>query len=197
MGNDPFVELLGRLRVGDDEAISEVLGRYIHRLIVLANAQFDPSSRPKADPEGLVQSALASFFARCGRGQFELIDWGELWCMLATITLRKCSKRRDYLRAGRRDARREQPWDAVAEDRLTPLDRHPTPLDAAILNETIESLLRDRSPAERRIVELTLQGYTVEEIARQVGRSERTVWRVRERTKQRLRRHRELGGPFA
>ena len=115
-----FVTLMAGVRLGDDEAVAEVFGRYVHRLIRLAGGQFAPSLLARADPEELVQSALASFFARYGRGQFAVDDWGELWCLLTVITLRKCSKKRRYLRAGRRDARREGRLDPAGDGRATP-----------------------------------------------------------------------------
>ena len=40
-------------------------------------------------------------------------------------------------------------------------------------------------------------GHTAEEAAAEVGCSERTVWRVRERARRRLRRHLDPGEPIA
>jgi hypothetical protein len=42
---------------------------------------------------------MGSFFARLGRGRLEFDGWEQLWGLLVVITLRKCGKQRDYLRA--------------------------------------------------------------------------------------------------
>jgi RNA polymerase sigma-70 factor (ECF subfamily) len=52
-------------------------------------------------------------------------------------------------------------------------------------------LLREVDPDDCAIVELSLQGYSAEEVGAQLGRAERTVRRVRELTKRRLRRMQE------
>jgi DNA-directed RNA polymerase specialized sigma24 family protein len=58
------------------------------------------------------------------------------------------------------------------------LAREPTPLEALILSETVEELLRPLNSRDRTIAMLALQGYTRHEIAEQAGCTERTVYRV-------------------
>jgi RNA polymerase sigma-70 factor (ECF subfamily) len=184
---EPFDNLMVRLRAGDEDAAALVFGRFVHRLIALASRQFETRLRHKVDLEEVVQSAYESFFLRYEKGQYELASWDGLWGLLAIITLRKCSSRREYLKAARRDPARELNgrahtsglcWEAV--------DRGPSPDHAAVLTETVERLLNRFDPPERAIVELSLQGYTTPEIADRLGRSRRTVRRVRERVKLQL-----------
>ena len=66
------------------------------------------------------------------------------------------------------------------------LAREPTPAEAVALADTLEHVLRDLEPRQRRMVEMRLQGYQLEEIAKSVRRSERTVRRVLEQIKQAL-----------
>jgi len=70
----------------------------------------------------------------------------------------------------------------------------PTPSEAAILTETLERLMAGLEGDERDIVTLQLQGYTIPEISTRVRRSERTVCRVLERVRRRLRRQRAEEG---
>jgi RNA polymerase sigma-70 factor (ECF subfamily) len=193
--NDSFARMMTRLEQGDEAAATEVFGRYIRRLIVLASRQFDTWLRHRVDLEDVVQSAYKSFFAGQGEGRFTLADWDSLWSLLAVITVRKCYRRRDYLRAERRDAAREvalrtQPRGEGEAEASDPwweaIDREPTPLEAAMLAETVDRLLEDLERPEREIVELSLQGYTTPEIATRLGRSRRTVRRVRERVRNHL-----------
>jgi RNA polymerase sigma-70 factor (ECF subfamily) len=192
--NDSFAQLMIRLKEGDEAAATEVFGRFIRRLIGLASQQFDSWLRYRVDIEGVVQSAYKSFFAGQGEGRFELSDWDSLWGLLAVITVRKCYRRRDYLRAECRDRAREVALgpahgDGDGDERgrsgswREAVDHEPTPLEAAILAETVERLLTSLERPERDIVELSLQGYTTPEIAARLGRSRRTVRRVRERVK--------------
>jgi DNA-directed RNA polymerase specialized sigma24 family protein len=71
-------------------------------------------------------------------------------------------------------------WRAVA--------REPTPPEAAVLAETVENVLRGLDRQDRDIVTLHLQGYTLAEISRHVGRGQRTVQRRIELVRRRLRR---------
>jgi RNA polymerase sigma-70 factor (ECF subfamily) len=187
--SDSFADVMARLRAGDQDAAREVFERFVDKLIRLAKRRFDAVMRRKVDPEDVVQSAYKSFFHRHAAGKLEVHDWGKLWSLLATITLRKCLDRVEYHRARCRDARREatarpegegtEPWwEATAQE--------PTPEQAAMLIETVEQLLRDLSEHERPIMELSLQGYTAQEISLQLGRAERSVRRLRERVRRRL-----------
>ena len=115
--------------------------------------------RDQADVENVVLSAYKSFFLRNQRGEFDLADWDELWSLLAMITLRKCTKRRKHLRAARRDAGREVPLAGAERTARAWLpDRAPTPDEAAILTETVETLFQAMTPDDRPIVEQILHG---------------------------------------
>src|SRR4051794_3964431 len=115
--HDSFAQMMVRLKHGDQIAAGEVFGRYIRRLVGLASNQFDSWIRLKVDVEGVVQSAFKSFFVGHGEGQFEaLADWDCLWGLLTVITLRKCYRRHEYLRAECRDPGREVARPAEAGD---------------------------------------------------------------------------------
>jgi RNA polymerase sigma factor (sigma-70 family) len=182
-----FEELMARVRAGDDAAESLVFRRYARRLMGLAARQFDGWLRHKVDVEDAVLSACKSFFLRCRRDAFDVADWDELWSLLAMITLRKCSHRREYRRAARRDVARERPGSSADLEGLVP-DRNPTPEEAAMLSEMVEQLFRSTEPVDRPIVEQLLMGYTAEEVAERCDCSVRTVGRVRQRARQRLER---------
>ena len=64
--------------------------------------------------------------------------------------------------------------------------REPTPYEAALLTETVDRLLAGMDETERPVIELSLQGYSTQEISERLQRSERTVRRIRERVRRRL-----------
>src|SRR5262249_18828209 len=117
--------------------------------------------------------------------------WRELWNLLTCITLRKCADRVRYYRAECRDISREAaaPASEEAPDLWREaVSREPTPEQAAVLAETVEQVLTGLDADERYIIELSLQGYTTQEISEQLGRAERSVRRLRERVRKQLER---------
>jgi RNA polymerase sigma-70 factor (ECF subfamily) len=188
--SNSFAEFLTRLHSRDDAAAAELFGRFAHQLIALALRHIDAGLRHKVDAEDIVQSVYKSFFVRYGAGNLDVVNWNSLWGLLTLITVRKCAERAAYHRAECRNAAREMsaaggeeaaPW-------LDPLGREPTPLEAAVLNETVEQLLAGLDEEERPILELSLQGYSTREISEQLGRAERTVRLLREGVRHRLER---------
>jgi RNA polymerase sigma-70 factor (ECF subfamily) len=172
-----------------------VFERFTRRLIGLARSHLDAQLRHKIDPEDVVQSAYKSFFIRYGDGALAAEGWDGLWGILTCITVRKCADRVRYHRADCRDLAREtqaapsgadEPWREVA-------GREPTPEEAAVLAETVGRLLEGLDEGERGIVELSMQGYSTQEISAELGRAERSVRRLRERVRKRLDRLRADG----
>jgi RNA polymerase sigma-70 factor, ECF subfamily len=188
---DSFSDLVTRLRDGDDRAAQQVFDRFVSRLIALAKSQIDAGLRQKVDPEDVVQSAFRSFFRRQEASEFELKDWDSLWGLLSLITVRKCAKKAEHHLAARRGGGRDISLPLNDGDTgafAVAIDREPTPDDAAILLETVEESLRDFDPEDRQVIELSLQGYGAAEISEKLCRAERSVRRLRERIKKRLRR---------
>lgn len=182
-----FPALMERLRAGEDAAAREVFERYSARLLALAGRRIGRQLAPRAEPEDVVQSAFKSFFLRHRGGMIRLGDWDDLWGLLALITLRKCADRAEYLRAGRRDIRREAPARASqAPPWQLAEDRGPAPEEAAALSEAIDQLFRSVDDDDRAVLELSLQGYTAAEIGLRLGRALRSVQRLRERIRNRL-----------
>src|SRR5215831_7432993 len=141
--SNSFTEFLERLRSQDDAAAQELFVRFAQQLIALAQRHIGAGLRHKVDPEDVVQSAYKSFFFRYSAGNLDFVNWNSLWGLLTLITVRKCASRAAYHRAECRDAAREvsllggdqaSPW-------MDPLGREPTPLEAAVLNETVDQLL--------------------------------------------------------
>lgn len=173
-----------------DAAWQELFSRFAQRLIGLARLNLDARLRNKVDPEDVVQSVYKSFLLRYSELPLEEDENGGLWALLTLITLRKCADRARYFGAERRNISREAL--AAASDTPEPwreaIGREPTPEQAALLTETLEQLLVDLDTSERRMLELSLQGFSTQEISEQLGRAERSVRRFRERVRKQLER---------
>ena len=173
-----FDDLMARLRAGEDAAAAEVFGRCADRLMGLARSRLDSAIRQKVGPEDVVQSAMRSFFVRNVAGQFDIRDWHSLWMLLMVITVRKCVKQARRFQCERRDVRREVSAPLKSGARWELVSGDPTPVEAAVLAETVEQLMTALEPRDRHILSLSLQGYEVRRISEQVGYAERTVRRV-------------------
>jgi RNA polymerase sigma-70 factor (ECF subfamily) len=173
-----------RLLAGDPTVETLVVRQFTIQLVWLARRRLTKRICQKSGPEEVVQSAFRSFFRRLRLGQFELESWDSLWSLLAVITIRKCSARRDHYFAARRDVRRE--LSLPSPDTLcSPTARAPLPEEALALEELIEQVVRGLSDGEQAIVYARLEGYSAEEISRRCKRSARTVRRVLARVRHR------------
>jgi DNA-directed RNA polymerase specialized sigma24 family protein len=173
-----FHDVIAKFRGGDQLAAAEIYRRFVLRLTALATTQFESGLRPRADPEGVVQSVYRSFFRRDLKTPYELDGWEGLWRLLAVITVRKCSKKRH--KPG------ELPW--LADHGVEALDRQPTPAEASALSELIARIFAMVGPEDRKKVELILQGFTAVEISELCGCCERTVRRLRDHLREEVSR---------
>jgi RNA polymerase sigma-70 factor, ECF subfamily len=188
--SNSFAEFMAGLHSRNDVAARELFGRFAHQLIALAQRHIDGGLRHKVEAEDVVQSAYKSFFVRYGDGKLDVANWNSIWGLLTLITVRKCAERVAYHRAERRDAGREVAAQRGSEPTpwLEPFGREPTPLEAAVLSETVQQLFVSLDEEERPILELSLEGYTTREISERLGRAERTVRLLREGVRHRLER---------
>ena len=172
-------------------ADAESFERFTRRLIGLARSHLDTRILRKVDPEDVVQSAYKSFLVRYGDGALAAEGWDGLWGLLTVITLRKCADRVRFFRTQGRDMTRET--GAVDDRWRAVVDQEPTPEQAAVLAETVESLFVALDEDERTIVEMSLQGHSTQDISKQLGRAERSVRRIRERVRLQLEQQKNEG----
>jgi len=170
-------ELFTRYQSGDDEAAEEIFQRYLERLTRLARSRLSPRLASRTDPEDVVLSAWRSFFVGARAGKFALRRSGDLWRLLASITLHKVYRQARRHTAERRSVGVEQSLERMQEF-LPAANQEPSPEDALALAEELETVMTKLDAFGRRILELRLQGETLEVIAADTGRSERTVRRM-------------------
>lgn len=183
--------LMEQLRAGEPSAAAEVFHRFTHRLIGLARSRLNLRLRRKVDPEDVVQSVFDSFFRAQSARTMEFVDWNSLWGLLTQITIRKCGHRFRFFHRARRNVDEERSvvaWEGESARAWEAIAREPTPAEGAALTETVEELVQSLDDRERRIFTMYLESHTVEQIACNINRSERTVRRVLKRIQQQLER---------
>jgi RNA polymerase sigma-70 factor (ECF subfamily) len=190
MAVNESAELLTRWRDGDQQAAAELVERFTERLLALARNQLAENLARRVDAEDVVQSAYRSFFAGARDDRYVVRQSGDLWHLLAAITLHKLhhqvARHTAAVRSVRREAGfgRESSLLGLQADVVT---RAPSPAEAAALIDELEFVLRPLSALHRRMVEMRLQGHSLQEIATATDRSERLVRRVLDHVKSTLR----------
>jgi RNA polymerase sigma factor (sigma-70 family) len=183
------LQLLARWQKGDQQAATQLFQRYASRLVLLAKSQLSVKLAQRVDPEDVVQSVYRSFFVESRKGRYQLEHGGDLWQLLVTMTLHKLANEANRLGTQKRSLDRERNYGS--EDSLfglgaPKLARTPAPEEAVALADLLEQLLRPLGAPQRRIVEMRLQGYNLDEIAAQLPCSLSSVRRVLERIKEQL-----------
>ena len=184
--DDVSVKLLARWQSGDQQAADELFRRYADRLIALAGSRLFAGLRHRIDPEDVVQSAYRSFFVGARAGRYELERGGDLWRLLVAITVHKLQDQIKYHTAASRNVNLERRLvneDGLFGIRAQVLVQEPSPIAAIVLIDEVQQLMRDLPVIYRRILELRLQGYTMQEIADQTNRSVPTVFRLLEKVR--------------
>ena len=175
---DDSRELLVRYQRGDPTAAEAIFARYANRLLALARSRLSPKLARRVDADDVVQSTYRSFFVRAHEGEFVAEGEGDLWRLLATITLHKLGRQAQRHRAAKRSIHREGPGPSYAADPLANLvDREPSAADVVAVAEELHWLMAQFEPIERQALQLRLQGLTTDEVGTAIGRSERTVRR--------------------
>lgn len=173
--------LLGKIRVGDEDAAFALYKRYAQRLIGLANRQTSKEFSSRFDPEDIVQSVFRTFFRRASAGEYEIPEGEELWKLLLVISLNKVRAHGNFHRAGKRDVSRTQ---QIPEKRS--LQSADEASAEQILQLTISEILESMPAASQTIVRLRIDGHRLDDIAAAVKRSKRTVERTLQNFRQEL-----------
>jgi RNA polymerase sigma-70 factor (ECF subfamily) len=188
-------DLVKQWQAGSEQAAGELVRRYAERLHGLARSLLSARLARHVDPEDVVQSVYRCFFADARAGRYAFERAGDLWRLLATMTLHKVQGKAQYHAAGKRALSRARPFgteSSLLDLHAGALSREPSPEEGAALADELECVLEPFPPLHRQIVELRLQGYLLGEIAERTDRSERWVRRVLEQFKARLERRAAL-----
>jgi DNA-directed RNA polymerase specialized sigma24 family protein len=193
--------LIRRLRAGSRGAVAPIWERYFERLARLAYpiVRYGGRSAVDENEEDAALSAIESFCDGLARGLHSYVDDREgLWRLLVTITERKALqqvRRWQRVKCGGGRVLLEADLPPGSSPEGQGLDRfvtvEPTPDYIVLVRDQLRSLLDAlENPYWRQTVLELLEGCTVEEIAKKVGRTRRCVYvwirAIRETWKERL-----------
>ena len=192
--DEPVTYWLRQLEAGDEDAARLLWQRYYRELVDLARARFGTTPRRASDEEDVALSVLRCLYEGAARGQFaELVNRGDLWQLLATITGRKVidqQRRLNQQKRGGGQVRGDSVLHGNDNDRsIVGFDQFrgdaATPEVLAIAAEEFQRLMAlledDRL---RQIAQCKLEGYTNEEIGARLGLACRSIERKLQRIRQ-------------
>lgn len=107
--------------------------------------------------------------------EYQLKETGDLWRLLASITLNKLYGQIEKHTAAKRSIHHEDPTDLATAAAMTP---EPLPEEVVAIIEELHTVIRELPPEERMVLTASLQGQENPEISRTVEKSERTVRRL-------------------
>lgn len=178
---------IAQLKAGDQAAAQPLWENYFRHLVERARQKLQGIPRRAADEEDVALSAFDSFCRAATQGRFpQLLDRQDLWQVLMLITDRKASDLIHYERRQRRGGGRVLDEAALtvagSSTHSSPfvhmVGSQPSPDFAAQMAEQCQRLLHALGDGELQQVALRkLEGYTLEEIAAQLGWVPRTVQR--------------------
>lgn len=178
--------------MGREEAAMVVWNRYLRRLLPLVGRHLTTALRSRIDPEDVVQSALGSFFLRARQDQYVLERSGDLWRLLAAISLNKLKRQVERHTAGKRAITQE----VAGVEMVKSIE--PTPVSAVAVWEELAIVIQSMPPERREAIERYLAGEVPQQIATETSQSPRTVRRwVHALRDQLQRRLAPVPSPFA
>lgn len=176
--------LLQDLKNGRPEAANELYHKYADRIRALARTKLSRGVACRLDADDIVQSVFRRFFHAARSGRYQLPSGEELWDLLLVITLNRLRSAEQHHRAGKRDLRQTVAWSAVVA--AEPEGGRDEGLDA-VLSMAVDEALHKLPDHYREVVRLRMDGYEVAEIAGLTNRSKRTVERVLQEARLKLR----------
>jgi RNA polymerase sigma-70 factor (ECF subfamily) len=190
-----FLELLARVRNGDQAAANELVRRYegmVRRVVRFRLT--DPRLRAAFDSMDVCQSVLGSFFVRAAHGEYDLDGPDQLTRLLAEMARNKLAAQARRHAAGKRDYRRAQAGEAD-QDGLA--GGGPSPSHHAEARDLLQAVRERLTSEERELANLRQQGLDWAEIAKRVGGNTDAVRKRFSRAMDRVARELGLDEPGA
>lgn len=179
-GDTTISNWIAGIRDGDSVAAEQLWDRYFASLVAVARQKMRGFDRVR-DGEDVAASAMKSVMLRIRDDRAApLEDRDGLWPLLVTIAARKAVDEKRRQSAKKRDGRH------VSIDEVSSIvGKQPSPEFVATLTETLDNLVVTLGDEQLRTIALRkLEGYTHEEIAKELGCAPRTVIRKLNRVRQ-------------
>ncbi|HET6575527.1 MAG TPA: sigma-70 family RNA polymerase sigma factor [Fimbriiglobus sp.] len=166
MADDPFAELMTRVRAGDADAAAELVRRYEPLIRREVRLRLEDRRLGRAfDSADVCQSVLASFFVRAAAGQYDLAapeQLGRLLMQMARNKLASAARAQSRQKRDHRRAAGDEALDLTAAD-------EPSPSRVVAGRELLERFRALLTAEERQIADLRAEGLEWAEVAERLG----------------------------
>jgi len=159
---NPFLELMARVRAGDEEAAAELVRTYEPAIRRAARIRLvDTRLQRLFDSTDISQSVFASFFVRAALGQYDLDKPERLLNLLINMSKKKLADHAREQGAARRDFKRQRAGQETK--RLAAAGASPSQYVATA--ELVQKFRKRLAPDELDLANLRAQGRTWDDIA--------------------------------
>jgi RNA polymerase sigma factor (sigma-70 family) len=170
---NPFQELIGRVRAGDERAAAELVRQYEPAIRRAVRVRLGDTRLGRVlDSVDVCQSVLGSFFVRAALGQYELNTPDQLLKLLVAMARNKLVDQVRQQRAARRDCRRDAAG-VVQERQIAAAG--PSPSQQVAAKELLQKFRERLSAEERDLAEQRARGREWADIAAERGDSPEAV----------------------
>jgi RNA polymerase sigma factor (sigma-70 family) len=189
-GQDAFASLVMKVKLGDREALMDLLGRYERQVHQVARHLLGRKLQPRLDPSDLVQSVHRTLILGLRDNKISVCSQEKLVSLAVTVARNKIARAARDLRYQERHL---LPLLETAQvDAATIRIEREDPARQVEYDDVIESLSNQLKEADRLLLRLRLEGHSTAEIARRLGQNA-DVLRVRlSRLRQQLRESNQL-----
>ncbi len=162
-----FVELIQRVRSGDEQAAAALVRRYEPHIRRVVRVQMtDPALRRTLDSVDICQSVLANFFVRAALGEFDLDRPEQLIRLLSVMARNRIRKHVEIQHAGRRDVRR---LESAPVEQFDCADGAETPSSIVANRELLERSRAQLDEQERYLADQRALGRSWPDLADELG----------------------------
>jgi len=148
----------------------------------IAEKQLPAGLKRRVGAEDVVQSACRTFFRRAQGSEFQLEDSENLWRLMCAITLTKVREQMRFHLRKKRSLQNELPLTPVGETEsvaaFEPVADEQSPAEALEFAEQFQQIMTGLDREEQQVIDLKLQDLSNDDVAEQLGCSERTVRRI-------------------
>jgi RNA polymerase sigma-70 factor (ECF subfamily) len=164
---DNFVDLLARVRAGDEQAASDLVRIHEPQIRRVVRVRLTSASlRRQMDSMDVCQSVLGEFFVRAATGQFDLQSPIELVQLLAKMAKNKVIDHTRRQKAARRDVRR---LETIGSDDAAFVGQDPTPSRVVSGREMLEMVRARLVEGDRYLADQRALGRSWQDLAEELG----------------------------
>lgn len=194
--NEDLEKLFTGIQEGDEQALTQFWNLHYDQLVVLARRKMGGVNLRIVDEEDIALSTINSFYRGLTEKRYDLRCNNEMWKLLATIVIRKIAKQRKKHFTQKRGGGQVRGESFFTTGDSSDVDSRTGGIGQFSIQENTHELEVDfmdtckklcdelTDETTRKIALLSMEGFSVDEIAEQLGCVRRTIERKLKRIRE-------------